>query len=108
MITYNDISINDKVVTAFNEVGTVIEISSIPFINHKKKISQMDTFEKATYKFVFDDVKKSGMFYPVFTICKDNTNELVSCDLDMIKKVIKPEVKEKKTFKQKIRNFFHI
>ena len=43
MITYNDISINDKVVTAFNEVGTVIEISSIPFINHKKKISQMDT-----------------------------------------------------------------
>ena len=48
------------------------------------------------------------MFYPVYTLCMCGTNELVSCDIDMIKKVIKPEEKKDKTFIQKIRNLFHI
>lgn len=107
-MTYNDISINDKVLTTSNDTGIVIQISSIPFLNHKKKISLMDSFEKMTYKFVFDNIKNPNMFYPVYTVCICGTNDLISCDIDMIKKVIKPEVKEKKTFKQKIRNFFHI
>ena len=108
MMTYNDISINDKVVTTSNDTGIVIQISSIPFLNHKKKISHMDSFEKMTYKFVFDNTKNPNMFYPVYTLCMCGTNELVSCDIDMIKKVIKPKEKKDNTFIQKIRNLFHI
>ena len=104
MITYKDINVGDTVITKYGTSGVIVNISGISYLNHKNKMSRMELYEKTIYKYVHNDKRTPGLLYNVITFV--HNNNLVACDLDDVKSIIKADTPQPLTFKQKIKNLF--
>lgn len=102
MITYKDINIGDTVITKYGTSGIIVNISSISYLNHKSKMSRMELYEKTIYKYVHNDKRIPGLLYNVIIFV--HNNNLVTCDLDDVKSIIKADTPQPLTLKQKIKN----
>lgn len=102
MITYKDINVGDTVITKYGSSGVIVNISGISYLNHKNKMSRMELYEKTIYKYVHNDKRTPGLLYNVITFV--HNNNLVACDLDDVKSIIKADTPQPLTVKQKIKN----
>ena len=104
MITYRDRRVGDTVITKYGTSGVIVNISSISYLNHKNTMSRMEFYEKTIYKYIHNDKRTPGLLYNVITFV--HNNNLVTCDLDDVKSIIKADTPQPLTFKQKIKNLF--